>query len=132
VSLMPGQGEVDEFLDGMVDDLFEDGLTALEQRRQLEQAVSLKTDIEKDLAGKGPLFLYLKQRRAVALAALKSLAEADPKDAAGIARLQTVIDEYITPCEWMAARLDEGAHSARIIKEEFPADGQEPERHDQD
>jgi len=129
---MPGQGEVDAFLDGMVDDLFEDGLTALEQRRQLEQSVSLKTDIETDLAEGGPLMLYLKRRRAMALEALEALVSVDPKDAPGIAKLQTLINEYIRPCEWVAARIEEGAQDAQTIREEYPADGQEPQRHDED
>lgn len=132
MSLMPGQGEVDQLLDGMVDDLFEDGLSALEQRRQLEQSVSLKADIENDLAGKGPLFLYLKRRRKVALEALEALVTVDATNAPGIAKLQTLINEYIRPCEWVAARLEEGAQDAQTIKEEYPENGDEPQRYDQD
>lgn len=128
MSLMPGQEEVDQFLDGMVDDLFEDGLSDLERRRMLEQSVALAQDIDRDLASNGPLFLYLKHRRAKAREALEALVSVDPKDAPAIARLQSLVAEYIAPCHWIAAKRQEGAQDAQTIKEEF--NGDEPERYE--
>ena len=127
---MPGQAEADQFLDGMVDDLFEDGISDLERRRMLEQSVALGRDIDRDLAGDGPLMLYLKERRVTAKAALEALVTINPKDAPGIARLQSLVNEYITPCHWIAAKREEGRQDAQTIKEEFPADGDEPERYE--
>ena len=129
---MPGRAEVDQLLDGMVDDLFEDGLTALEQRRELEQEVRVADDIERDLAANGPFFEYLKHRRAEALTALQALAAVDPRDAVAVAMTQAVVSEYLRPCHWIAVRRQTAASAARTIKEDYPADGQQPERDEQD
>ena len=127
---MPGQEEVDQFLDGMVDDLFEDGLSDLERRRDLEQSVGLALDIDRDLAGNGPLFLYLKDRRATARGALEALVSVDPKDAVEVSRLQTLVTEYLRPCHWIASKREEGRQDAATIKEDYPSDGEKPDRYE--
>jgi len=127
---MPDQSEVDATLDAMVDDLFKDGLSALEQRQALQQQVNLATDIERDIAVGGPLFLFLRARRKEALAALESLVHADAKDVVAVTQFQSVVKEYLRPCHWIAARRHDGENATEIIKEEYPTDGDEPDRHE--
>ena len=131
MSLMPGQGEVNDLLDGMVDDMLEDGLSALERRRALQRAGTLAAEIHIDVAAKGPLLLYLKERRNEALEALYALVSIDPRDDVAIARAQTVVAEYLKVAHWIAARREDALEADRIIQEDYPTDGNADVDYDQ-
>ena len=75
--------------------------------------------IEIDLTDKGPLYLYLQERRSVAKTALSALVETDPHDGIAVARAQAAVQEYLKVCAWIAGRIDDAARADDIIKEDY-------------
>lgn len=101
------------------DEFFEGELSELERRRRLERDGRVAADIEIDLQDKGPLYLYVKERRAAAAAALQRLVDTDPRDATGIATTQAEVMEYLRACDWIHARIEAAEQAEEIIKEEY-------------
>lgn len=105
----------EDYLD---DSLFEDVLSSLDVRLELESAGRLAAGIEIEIEEGGPLGVYLKTRREEAVASLKSLVEISPSDAVGIAAAQANINEYLRCLSWVRKSLEKGREAERIIEEE--------------
>lgn len=101
------------------DEFFEANLTELEHRHSLERAGRIAAGILIDLQDRGPLYLYVKERRARADQSLRDLVAADPHDAVAVALLQSKVNEYLDACIWIDKALETGAQAEAAIHEEF-------------
>jgi hypothetical protein len=99
-------------------------LEELERRRALEDLTQAGAEATFDLQSKGALYQYVLERRRQAASAITDLVDIDPKDAIGIAVLQTRVREYISACDWINRTLGAADDADHIIHDEFPADGQ--------
>lgn len=96
-----------------------DVLEELEQRRDLERAGRIGADIILDLQDKGPLYLYMQERRREAAQSLIQLAAIDPRDAVSIAANQATVREYLKILGWIEGRMDQAKEAEAIINEGY-------------
>ena len=128
MSFLAGSPEANAFLE---DEFWDEELTDVERRRGLELQINLAEAIEHELRAKsGPLYLYIRNRRAEARSALRDALTIDVSNEAGrlaITQAQTRVEEYLKVCVWVASRLDEATEARTIIAEEFPQNGRPPD-----
>lgn len=101
------------------DEFFEDGISAAEQKHDLERQAREGTDIKNDVDAGGPLGWYMRERRREALVALYMLTDVDPKDVVEIARQQAMVREYLNVRTWVREKYATGEHAKTILREEF-------------
>lgn len=103
-------------------DLYEEiieGMSPAEERANLERDGRIAAHIERDLQLRGPLYLYIEQRRREAGQALRGLAEVDPRDGVAIAELQAVVREFSRACGWVFHRLEASDLAAEVIRDRW-------------
>lgn len=100
----------------------DDALAELERVRELETASRVGAHIILDLQDRGPLYLYLKQRRQEAVASLLNLAAIDPRDAVAIAQHQAVVREYLKITGWIDRGIERAKEAELIINEGYGSD----------
>ncbi len=101
-------------------------LTEMERRGALEEDSRIAAHITLDLQDKGPLYLYVKERRDKAISDLRVLVETPPDSPQNIARLiaaQASFAEFRKVTRFIHGGLQNGERAAEIIKEEY---GYEP------
>lgn len=106
---------------------FEDGLdflSEIDHRASLEGKSRIAAHITLDLQDKGPLYLYVKQRRIEAIQSMKKLVECDPSDVAAISTAQAAVREYRKSVDFIYGGLREGEYVERLIKEEYGDDAE--------
>jgi hypothetical protein len=119
---------MDDFSDHPADDeLFDGVLSVLERQRTVHARIRIATDISKDFSGRGPLCLYVKDRRLAACESLKRLVLADPSTEAGrfeIVKEQSSVREYLQVREWAFMMIRDG-ESAEYEAQGDVVDGEE-------
>jgi predicted site-specific integrase-resolvase len=101
------------------DEFFEDGISAAEQKHDLERQAREGADIKNEVDAGGPLGWYMRERRREALVALNMLTDVDPKDVVEIARQQAMVREYLNVRTWVREKYATGEHAKTILREEF-------------
>lgn len=112
VDLFDEDDAYEEALDGLV-------LSEAERRGQLERTSRIAAQIMVDLQDQGPLYLYVKQRRARAIQAIRLLVKAKPTDVDTIARMQAEVMEFSNSLDFIHGGLNDGEYVARQIEEEY-------------
>lgn len=111
--------EYDNAAPFMEDGVAYETLDELQRKHELERTGRVAADIIIEIEDKGPLGLYLKERRDLAKDALLSLATIDPKDGVTIAQRQEIVKEYLRLSRWIRARLSEAKAAHEIIEREY-------------
>ena len=126
-----GNGRDEEARMFVAEDAAEDVLSELEHRYALERAVRVAAGVTIDIQDRGPLSLYVQQRRQEAVQSLLDLAcNIDAKDAVAIAKAQTNVVEYMKVCDWTHSQIVAGQQADDIIKEHYAEHGNDPEHPD--
>lgn len=101
------------------DEFFDDGISAVEQKHDLQRQAREGTDIRNDVDAGGPLGWYMRERRREALVALDILTSIDPKDVVEIARQQATVREYLNVRTWVREKYAIGEHAKVVLNEDF-------------
>jgi len=103
--------DIDEFLDNALEER--------EQKFELDRDIRVAAEIDIQMADRGPLYLYVVERRKRALGAMMDLAKIDPSDSVSIAKAQTVVFEYLDACSWIFRKQERAESAESIIEDHF-------------